>query len=160
MALGAEVPAQLQSGVGPQHRCEWDAWDVVRQDAATDAVLRLPVLAVVGAGKSAGQEPGVQGQDALSRQHHSPEETARADAVAGLCKPGAARSGAQSCAAQALVVEPPRPEVLADAPRLAVVVEPQERSEKLQPLPAELLPWQAEVAAALDAAALEPPVGA
>jgi len=140
MGLGAEVPAQLQSGVGPRHRCGWDAWDVVRQDAATGAVLRLPVLAVVGAGKSAGQEPGVQGQDALFLQHHSPEGTAQADAVAELCKPGVARSGAQSCAAQAPVVERQRPEVLADAGRLAEVVEPQERSEKLQPLSAELLP--------------------
>jgi hypothetical protein len=68
MALGAEVPAQLQSGVGLQHRCEWDAWDVARQDAVTGAVLRPPVLAVVAAGKSAGQEPVVQGQDALSRE--------------------------------------------------------------------------------------------
>jgi hypothetical protein len=38
------------------------------------------------------------------------------------------------------VVERQRPEVLADAARLAEVVEPQERSEKLQPLSAELLP--------------------
>ena len=86
------------------------------------------------------QEPGVQGRDALFRQHHSPEETAQADGVAELCKPGVARSGAQSCAAQAAVVELQRPEVLTDAARLAEVVEPQERPEKLQPAPTELLP--------------------
>jgi hypothetical protein len=38
------------------------------------------------------------------------------------------------------VVERQRPEVPADAGQLAEVVEPQERSEKLQPLSAELLP--------------------
>jgi hypothetical protein len=98
------------------------------------------VLAAVGAGKSAGQEPGVQARDALSQQHHWPEETAQADAVAELCKPGVARSGAQSCAAQVAVVELQRPEVLTDAARLAELVEPQERPEKLQPVPAELQP--------------------
>jgi hypothetical protein len=93
------------------------------------------VLAVVGAGKSADQEPGVREPDAQSRQNHSPEETAQADAVAELCKPAVARSGAQSCAAQAAVEELKRLEVLTDATRPAEVVEPQKGPEKLQPVP-------------------------
>jgi hypothetical protein len=79
--------------------------------------------------------------------------------VVELCKPAVGRSGAQSCAALAAEAEPQRPEVLRGAARPVEVAEPRERPEKLSPLPAELRPQQAEVAA-LDAAALEPPAGA
>ena len=76
--------------------------------------LRRPALAGAGAGKLADQEPGVQARGAVPGAPVGWSRQGR-PAWSELCKPGAVRSAAQSCAAQARVLERQRPAVLADA---------------------------------------------
>jgi hypothetical protein len=78
----------------------WDAWDGVRRDAKADAVhqARHPPWAD-GAGKLADRE---QGGRELGAHHQSELLVVPAEewGVWALCKLDAARSAAQSCAAQ------------------------------------------------------------
>ena len=81
----------------------WDAWDGARQGAVADASHQLRALLADGdAGKSADPERVVRAQDA-SYPRELPLALlalAEQDAEAEPCRPDAAQSGEQSCAAQ------------------------------------------------------------
>jgi hypothetical protein len=79
----------------------WDAWDGAHPDEAADAVRQHPVLlADAGAGKSAVPGPDGLVQDAFLALLPEQQAQAARDEAAVLCKRGADRSAAQSCAAQ------------------------------------------------------------
>jgi hypothetical protein len=99
----AEGLDQLQVDAAQSEPSAWDAWDGARRGEAVDAFHQLRALLADGdAGKSADPERVVRAQDASSPRELPLALLALAeqDAEAEPCRPDAAQSGEQSCAAQ------------------------------------------------------------
>jgi len=99
----------------PPAPAAWDASDVVRRDAAEDALRQPPAQPDAGAEKSADRARDGRALDARFR----PKERwiailAVPAAVAEPCRPGAAQSAERSCAAPEAEAEL-RPEARQDA---------------------------------------------
>lgn len=94
------ILAQRQADGHQPGPCAWDAWDGVRPDAVADAARRHPALADEDAGKSAAPALAVRARDAFRWALPVAEAAASQYVAAGLYRQDAARSAAQSCAAQ------------------------------------------------------------
>jgi hypothetical protein len=125
-----EVLGQLQSDVAQSEPSAWDASDGARPGGAADTGHQRRTLPADDAGKSADRAPVDLAQDAsfLPEPPLALLEAAGQDAAAELCKPDAAQSVEQSCAAQVFEVRPKRVEWLDEA-----CLEPREQKAPKQP---------------------------
>jgi hypothetical protein len=97
----------------------WDASVAVHLDAAADGQRLRLAQRDEDAGKWVDPEPDVPALDGQSPpQEHRPAPSAPLASAAELCRRGAARFAARSCAARESA-EPRLPEALLDAMRLA-----------------------------------------